>query len=219
MIRKWFGTMLLAVMAVALLGVSSCARSQKLTSINIQPGNGTFATVDPSAYFIYKAYGTYIHPPQTLDITNQVTWSTDNPQVAKFKSPGVISPNTGCGVAQIFATLHNSSNDVVSNQVSITVDGPASLGCPTTSVTFNLSVVVTAGAVDGVITSAPSGINCGTTCAAPFAENSTVTLVAAPNSGKSFLGWGPNCNTGTGGSSSTCDVTMSSEMTVTASFN
>ena len=47
-----------------------------------------------------------------------------------MKSAGVISPNTNCGVAQIFATIHDGSNDVVSDRVSITVDGLQSLGCP-----------------------------------------------------------------------------------------
>jgi List-Bact-rpt repeat protein len=218
MIRKWVGTMLLAVIAVALLGVSSCARSQKLTSIDIQPGDGTFAKVDPSAYFTYKAYGSYIHPPQTLDITNQVSWQTDNSQVVQFKSAGVVSPHTNCGVAQIFATMHNSSNDVVSNQVSITVDGPASLGCPQSTFTYNLSVAITSLVGDGTIVSAPQGINCGTTCGFAFPAGSTVALTAAPNQGREFLGWTAGCTSVTG-SGATCNVTMNSDSTVTASFN
>lgn len=213
MIRKWFAVTALLVAAVTLMGLASCARSQKLTAINIQPGNGTFAAVDPSAFFIYKAYGTYIHPPQTLDITTQVTWNSDNPQVAQFTSPGVISPTTSCGVAQIFATMHNSSNDVVSNLVSITVDGPSSQGCPTSTVTFNLAVNVTGGA-NGTIVSAPGGINCGATCAASFPAGSSVTLTATPNTGHSFGGWG-GC---TSSSSTTCSVTVNGDVTITALF-
>ncbi|HZQ93789.1 MAG TPA: hypothetical protein VFA67_02190 [Candidatus Sulfotelmatobacter sp.] len=214
MIRKWFGISLLVIAAFSVLSSSSCARSQKLTSITIQPGNGTFATVDPSAFFLYKAYGTYIHPPQTRDITAEVTWNTDNPQVAQFTSPGVISPNTNCGIAQIFATMHDSSNDIVSNLVSITVDGPASLGCPTGTVTFNLSVDVT-GATNGSIVSAPAGINCGGTCSASFPAGSSVSLTATPNSGHTFGTWG-GCTSASG---TTCNVTMNGDVTVTASFN
>jgi hypothetical protein len=195
---------------------SSCARSQKLTSINIQPGNGTFAKVDPSAFFNYKAYGNYIHPPQTLDITDKVSWQTDNPQVAQFTAPGVVSPNTNCGVAQIYATMHDSSNDVVSNQVSITVDGPVSLGCPQTTFTYNLSVDVTSGAGDGTIVSAPSGINCGTTCAFAFPAGSSVALTPSPIQGHNFLGWAPGCTSTVG---TTCNVTMNSDVTVSASFD
>lgn len=215
MIRKWFGLGCLIATGMALLSLASCARGRKLTSINIMPGNGTFANIDPALYFTYKAYGTYIHPPQTLDITSQVSWQTDNPQVVQFTSPGVISPNTNCGVAQIYATMHNSSNDVVSNQVSITVDGPASLGCPQGNVTFNLSLDVTGGA-NGVITSSPAGIDCGSTCSAPFPAESSVALTASPNTGHSFGGWGTGCTSISG---TTCNVTMSADVTISATFN
>lgn len=218
MIRKWIGIVALVVTATALLNLSSCARDRKLTGINIQPGSGTFAKVDPSASFNYKAYGTYIHPPQTLDITSQVSWQTDNPQVAQFTSPGVVSPNTNCGVAQIYATTHDSGNDVVSNQVSITVDGPVSLGCPQSTFTYNLSVDVTGGAGDGTIVSAPQGINCGTTCGFAFPAGSSVALTAAPNLGRTFLGWGTGCTSTTGGGA-TCNVTMNTDVAVTASFD
>jgi len=218
MIRKLFGISVLLAAAISLLNSSSCARNQQLTSINIQPGNGTFAAVDPTAYFIYKAYGTYIHPPQTLDITNKVTWQSDNPQVANFTSPGVISPTQGCGVAQIFAAMHQDSNDVVSNLVSITVDGPPSLGCPQGTATFNLSVDVTAGSTDGVIASSPAGITCGATCAAPFPSGSSVALTATPNTGKIFNGWA-SCPSVSGQGGLTCTVMMNSDTTISGSFN
>jgi len=221
MIRKWFGVTALMVTACSLLSLSSCARNQHLVSINIQPGNGTFFSVDPSAFFLYKAYGSYVHPPKTVDITDQVTWKSDNPQVAQFTAAGVVSPNLGCGVAQIFATMHDSPNDIVSNLVSITVDGPASEGCPTSGATSNLSVVLTAGAADGVVASAPAGINCGSGgtgagCAAAFPTGSSVTLTATPNAGKSFLGWASGCTSVTG---ATCNVTLNTNVTVTGSFN
>lgn len=216
MIRKLLVVSAFVVTACSLLSLASCARNQHLVSINIQPGNGTFFSVDPSAFFLYKAYGTYIHPPKTIDITNQVTWKSDNPQVAQFTAPGVVSPNLGCGVAQIFATMHDSPNDIVSNLVSITVDGPASQGCPTAGATNNLSVDITAGAADGVVVSAPAGINCGSTCAAAFPTGSTVTLTATPNAGKTFLGWASGCTSVTG---ATCNVILNTNVIVTGSFN
>ena len=216
MIRKWIGIVVLAATASLLLFSLNCARSQKLESINIQPGNGTFAKVDPSAFFNYKAYGSYIHPPQTLEITDKVTWESNNPQVAQFTGPGVVSPNTNCGVAQIYATLNDSSNDVVSNQVSITVDGPVSLGCPQSTFTYNLSVDITAGVGDGTIVSAPSGINCGTTCAFAFQAGSSIALTPSPNQGHNFLGWASGC---TSVANTTCNVTMDGNITVSASFD
>jgi len=216
MIRKWFVVTALVITACTLLSLSSCAHNQHLVSINIQPGDGTFAAVNPSAFFQYKAYGTYIHPPKTVDITSQVTWQTDNPQVAQFTGPGTVSPNTDCGVAQIFATMHDSPNDVVSNLVSITVDGPASLGCPQGTATNILTVSLT-GSANGSITSGPLGINCGNganLCSVAFASGSTVSLTATPNSGHTFGGFG-----GCLGSGNTCSLTLNADTTVTASFN
>ena len=218
MIRKWFGVTALVVIAIALFGLASCAHNTHLVSISIQPGNGTFAAVDPSLFFEYKAYGTYIHPPKTVDITNQVAWQTDNPQVALVTSAGVVSPNTNCGVAQIFATMHDSPNDIVSNMVSITVDGPASQGCPQGGATNNLSVVISSGGADGTVASSPPGINCGSTCSAAFATGTSVALTATPLAGKSFNGWASGCASITGGGA-TCNVTLSSDVTVTGSFN
>jgi hypothetical protein len=215
MIRKWFGVSALVIAASSLLSLSSCAHNQHLVSISIQPGNGTFAAVDPSAFFQYRAYGTYIHPPKTVEITSQATWQTSNPQVAQFTAAGVVSPSTNCGVAQIFATMHDSPNDIVSNQVSITVDGPASLGCPQGTVTNILTVNVTSGGPDGVITSSPPGVNCGSMCAVAFSSGSTVSLTAAPDTGHTFLGF-IGCTSGSG---NTCNVIMNGDVTVTASFD
>jgi len=36
---------------------------------------------------------------------------------------------------------------------------------------------------NGTVTSSPAGINCGTTCSASFARNTTVTLTATPDAG------------------------------------
>ena len=218
MIRKWFGISALVLTACFLLNVSGCARNQHLVSINIQPGNGTFAAVDPTAYFLYKAYGSYVHPPKTIDITSQVTWQTGNPQVAHFTGAGVVSPNTNCGVAQIFATMHDSPNDIVSNQVSITVDGPLSSGCPQGTVTNTLSVNLS-NATDGAVMSNPSGINCGNgsnLCAVSFPSGSSVALTASPNSGHTFAGWGGACASSSG---NTCNVIMNGNVTVSATFN
>lgn len=73
--------------------------------------------------------------------------------------------------------------------------------------------VTKAGTGSGTVTSSPAGINCGTSCAADFAFNSTVTLTAAPATGSTFAGWSGACK-GTG----TCSVQMSASRFVTATF-
>jgi serine/threonine protein kinase len=68
---------------------------------------------------------------------------------------------------------------------------------------------------DGVITSAPPGINCGTTCAFDFAFNTPVTLTASPAGLNTFGGWGGACS----GTATSCTVTMGQAQRVTATFN
>ena len=75
---------------------------------------------------------------------------------------------------------------------------------------FPLAVTVSG---SGKVTSQPGGIDCGGTCTAQFATDSTVTLGAAPTPGWSFNGWAGAC-AGTG----TCSVTMGDPRTVTATF-
>jgi len=212
---KWISIFALAGVGIWLLSLNSCARDRKLEAITIQPGSGTFVAVDPSAFFNFKAYGTYIHPPANVDITDKVTWQTDNPQVVSVSSGGVVSPNTNCGIANVFATMQDGGNDVVSNSSTITVNGPASEGCPQGGATFNLSVSVTGGA-NGTIVSAPAGISCGSTCTAAFTSGSSVALTATPITGHTFGGWGSGCTTFSG---NTCNVTMNANITVTATFN
>lgn len=92
------------------------------------------------------------------------------------------------------------------------------------TVTFNKQTTGTAltvlrtGNGSGTVTSAPAGISCGSSsssCSAPFAQNTKVTLTATPAAG-SIL-WGQSgCDTFSG---NTCTVTMSGARNVTFTFN
>src|ERR1700691_1865362 len=99
MSRKWFSILALIAAATIMLNTASCGFNQHLVSINIPESGGTFGGVVPGAYFNFTAIGTYIPPPATKDITDQVTWTSDNPQVAQVSNTGVVSANAACGLA------------------------------------------------------------------------------------------------------------------------
>jgi hypothetical protein len=214
MSRKWFSIIVLIATAMFLLSVSSCGFNQHLVSINIPESGGTFGGVGPGIFFDFSAIGTYVHPPATKDITDLVTWQSDNPQVVQVSNTGVVSPNVSCGLANISASFYDSPNEVVSNSVPVTVNGPASLGCTPAGPQPILTVTVT-GTTSGNVTSSPAGISCntGSSCSSQFTTGQSVTLTATPASG--FQTW-QGCNTTNGAS---CTVFLENSVTVTATFN
>jgi hypothetical protein len=218
MSRKWFSILALIAAAAFLLSLSSCAFNSHLLSIQVQPSSGgTFGAADPSIFFQFKAFGSYSHPPRTVDITNQVNWQSDNPQVVQVTPEGVVSPSAdlGCGLGNIFATFQDGNNDVVSNSVPVTVDGPASSGCkpagtpPTLTVNFS-------GIATGTVVSSPAGIDCSSpsSCNAQFTAGTTVTLTGTPTGNSTSVTWN-GCNSSMG---FTCSVVLENSVTVTATF-
>ncbi len=83
-----------------------------------------------------------------------------------------------------------------------------------TSATLRLLTVTKGGSGAGTVTSSPSGISCGGSCAAQFTDGQSVTLTAAASAGSTFTGWSGSGCTGTG----TCTVTMDANKTVTPTF-
>lgn len=66
----------------------------------------------------------------------------------------------------------------------------------------------------GIVSSSPSGINCGTTCSGVFNSGTGITLSATPNIGSSFSGWSGGGCSGTGN----CQITLASATAVSAMF-
>jgi len=72
-----------------------------------------------------------------------------------------------------------------------------------------------AGTGSGTVNSYPTGIGCGPSCNATFANGLKFTFIATPDVGSIFLGWsGGGCS----GTQPTCQVTMDGEKTITAIF-
>jgi hypothetical protein len=64
-----------------------------------------------------------------------------------------------------------------------------------------------------IMISKPGGIDCGNQCVSTYNEGTVVTLKAVPDSNSTFVGWSGAC-TGKGD----CEVTLTSNQVVTASF-
>ena len=81
------------------------------------------------------------------------------------------------------------------------------------SINYTLTVAK-AGSGTGSVTSAPTGISCGSTCSASFATGTVVALTPVEGSGSNFIGWN-GCATVV---ANVCTVTVTSASTVTATF-
>lgn len=221
MSRKRYRILLAGLAIACLAGASGCARDQQLTGIMIQPSTETFGSsttplnVDAGANVQLRALGTYIHPPVTKDITDQVTWNSNTPGLATVSSTGLLTATgLGCGNTLVSATVTKNSSDggISSSGAIVTGYMTGTVVCftgtgPTVTVTF-------AGSGTGTVTSSPAGLGCSATCSASFPVGSSLALTAAPNG--TFGGW-LGCDTMSGTLCTINDLT--SDRVVTATFN
>jgi hypothetical protein len=112
--RSWLSFVLVCAAALSL---PSCGHDQELVSISIQPTTETFgsATIpvfqDAGLNVQLRAIGSYIHPPVDKDITNQVIWSSNTPQMVTVNSTGLITATgMACGNTLISATVKTNSS-------------------------------------------------------------------------------------------------------------
>ena len=77
--------------------------------------------------------------------------------------------------------------------------------------------VLRLGTGSGRVISYPSGIDCGDDCKEIYEEGTVVTLKAIPDPGSVFTGWGGDCSEC--GANSSCQITMDSNKTCTATFS
>lgn len=124
--RKWFSIAALFIVANALLNLSSCAHSQQLESITVQPTGGfVFEGYDAQGQF--TAFGTYIHPPETKDITDKVVWSLDIANFGTLTQTGELTytRTDGCGSGEVTATYYSNPSDPTAGS-AITGSAPVS---------------------------------------------------------------------------------------------
>ena len=237
MIRKWFGVLALVLVASAFLTLSSCGRDQQLTSIQIQPITENFGSstipvqADAGLQVQLRALGTYIHPPVTKDITNQVTWASNTPQMMTVDANGLVTvTGVTCGSTLVSATVNTgkSSGGISSSGAVVTGYMTGNVICDTgsgggggggggsgPSITVNFL-----GTGTGTISSSPAGLSCassaGTCASSAFASGSSVQITAAPSG--TFGGW-TGC-TRVDGTGLICTVdNLTTAVTLSATFN
>jgi hypothetical protein len=209
----------------------SCAHDQQLVSISIQPNDEIFGSgdipvpLDAGLSVQLRALGTYIHPPVTKDITNQVTWATDDPQMVTVNSTGLITATGGaCGKTLITATVNTNSSagNRTSSGAIVTATMTAEVVCFSSSGggagPFILQVFVSG---TGSVSSSPAGINSCTgttgTCSALFNSGTSIALTAAPIAPATTVVWGPGC-TPNSANPLVCDLTLGANTQITATF-
>jgi hypothetical protein len=222
--RSYIGLALGALVAVgAALSLPSCGHDRKLVSIQVQPQTFTFLTGGANQTTTFTAYGTFIHPPSTVDITSQVTWNADVPGVITVASGGTgggtVTTAGGCGSSDVSATAPEGTggaSNIIVGYGAVTVDNPAVSYCPGYNNQQATLAVILGGTAQGTVTSVPAGATCPGPCGADFSVGSLVVLDATPNSGHIFGGW-QGCTPTSGNS---CTLTMPTDGTVvTATFN
>lgn len=141
MSRKWFSVIALIAAATFLLSLSSCAYNRHLVSIAVSP-QGTSVILSQIGQTVgtqFTALGTYIHPPETRDITTTAVWSTNTPDVIVLDptQPGLVNTTgTGCGTnlgvsAKVYSEPNNpSAGSVVVGTATMNVSFVPSITCP-----------------------------------------------------------------------------------------
>ncbi|HWW14548.1 MAG TPA: hypothetical protein VN310_07790 [Candidatus Dormibacteraeota bacterium] len=139
--RKWFSIAALIAAATFLFSLPSCAYNQHLVSITVSPSGSsiTLGGIGQDLPTQFTALGTYIHPPETKDITTTAVWSTDTPTIIFMdpKVPGLVhTTGTACGSnLGVSASVYNNPSNppagsVVVGSATVSVTFAAPLTCP-----------------------------------------------------------------------------------------
>jgi hypothetical protein len=127
---------------LCLAGLPGCGHDQELTDINIQPSTETFGSAntpvneDAGLSVQLRALGDYIHPPVVKDITDQVTWASNDTQMVTVSPTGLLTAvGLSCGSSLVSATVNtnHSTGGISSSGTVITGYMTANVVCFTGS--------------------------------------------------------------------------------------
>ncbi len=211
------------VIACSLVAALSCARDQQLEFIEVIPttetfGASTIPVIDDTGLSVQaRALGHYIHPPVVKDITDQVTWGSNDPQMVIVNSTGLITAvGNACGSTIVSATVQtghgnggrSSSGAIVTGSMTANVVCFTGTGSGGTNPILAVTVTGT-----GSVVSSPTGISCPGICSAGFASGTPLTLTATPSGSATNVLWSGCAPTGL-----TCTITLTANSPVTATF-
>lgn len=146
-------------------------------------------------------YRVYRSPSPTGPFTLAVTTAD---KLASSAVVGGLAP----GATYYFAVDTFTRAEGTHNQSTVYSE----LSAPVLPTPLRLLTVTTVGA--GKVTSNPSGIDCGSTCAANYPSGMAVTLNATADPGALFAGWSGDCS----GTDTSFALTMSAARACTATF-
>jgi Bacterial Ig-like domain (group 2) len=138
MSKKWPALVGLFVAAFLLVPLSACGHAQQLESITVIPTIETFGATnipvntDAGLNVQLRALGSYSHPPVTKDITTQVTWSSNTPDMVTVDAAGLITATgNSCGGTIISATvtINHSDGNIPSKGAIVTGSMQANVVC------------------------------------------------------------------------------------------
>ena len=141
---------------------------------------------------------------------------------AKANSGSVFSGwNGGCAGTGTCTVTANGINNVGATFTVQTTGGGGGGGGATGgggggggTTTTNRTLTVKASGGKGLITSNTGGINCGRTCSATVANNTSVTLTAVPDPGFQFASWTGACTA----NGNTCTLAVGANTSIQANF-
>ena len=116
-----------------------------------------------------------------------------------------ITPNNGYVIADV--NVDGVSQGAITSYTFSTVGASHTINATFTTIPNYTLTVTNTGTGSGSVSSNPTGPS--------FSAGTPVTLTATPNANSAFSGWSGACS----GTAATCQVTMNSNLSVTATFN
>lgn len=157
---------------------------------------------------------TNLCPSYTMSLSTAGTGSgtvSSSPAGSTYLNGTIVSLSAAPATGSTFAGWSGGGCSGTTNCL-VTMDSDTSV-----TATFNVTPetldVYRKGDGAGVVTSAPAGISCGTSCEHPYDYGSSITLTAGAAPGSAFTGWTGDCI-----SKTSCVVAMTAAHSVTASF-